>query len=123
MNWIKEKLKNTWEHIKSAIGWNTVGTVVLARITAIVGFVTATVGAMDWSPLWSMLSTGTEFTKHQLIAIGVSIAGLAVTTEITRRRNDPYFTMKQATADVVEGKAVAKKAKKIVKKEVAKAQV
>lgn len=122
-NWIKEKLKSLWEGFKTTFGWHTVGTIVLARIVAFSGFITGIVGAMDWSPLWTMLSTGTEFTKHQLIAIGVSIAGLAITTEITRRRNDPLFAMKQATETVVAAKKVEKKAKKKVVKAVKEATV
>lgn len=62
-------------------------TLFLARISMIGGAVTTFVGGMDFSPLWSMFSTGTDFTKQQVLWIGVSIVGAALTVEMARRRN------------------------------------
>ena len=77
-------IKTSWEKLK--VWFKRSETIFLARMTAIVGFVTAAVGQFDWAPLWSFLSTGTEFTSKQLLWIGVSIAGYGLTMEIARRR-------------------------------------
>ncbi len=80
----EEELPTTWYNIKS---WfkNSL-TLAVARVTALSGMITTLVGAMDWSPLWSMFTTGTSFTKQQLIMIGVGVIGLGITTELARRR-------------------------------------
>lgn len=59
--------------------------VVMARLLALSGMITAFVGAMDFSPLWSMLSTGTDFNWKQLLGIGVGIAGAGITIELAKR--------------------------------------
>lgn len=58
----------------------------LARIFAFGGLITSLVGAMDFSPLWSLFSTGTDFTPKQLLFVGVSIVGMGVSFEMARRR-------------------------------------
>lgn len=62
-------------------------TLFLARMGMIGGAVTTFVGGMDFSPLWSLFSAGTDFTKQQILWIGVSILGAALTVEMARRRN------------------------------------
>lgn len=61
------------------------GTILYTRLVAAFGAAVTFVGGMDWSPLWSFLGTGTAFTKQQLVSIGISIVGAAVTGEIVRR--------------------------------------
>lgn len=61
-------------------------TIFLARMTALAGVATTTVGAFDWSPLWSVFTTGTNFNKQQLIMIGIGVIGMGITTELARRR-------------------------------------
>lgn len=58
--------------------------VVKEYITGIIGAGVAIVGFMDWSPLWSLFQTGTSFTKQQLLFLGVSIVGSAVTGYMAR---------------------------------------
>lgn len=62
-------------------------TIFLSRISAAIGFVIAAVGSMDFSPLWSLFQTGTDFTQKQLIFIGVAIVGAGITFELARRRS------------------------------------
>lgn len=62
-------------------------TIFLARVGVLLGTITTFIGQMDFSPLWSMFSTGTDFTAKQIFWIGVSIVGGALTVELVRRRN------------------------------------
>lgn len=84
-------LSKTWDKIKSWSGWKKAGSIFMARMTALFGFATAVVGSMDWSPLWSLFTTGTEFTSRQLIFLGIGIVGGAVTAEIVRSRGTKDF--------------------------------
>lgn len=61
----------------------------LARLQVFVGFVIASVGVMDWSPLWSTVGTGTDFNWKQLGTIGAIVIANGVLFEYARRRNDP----------------------------------
>lgn len=58
----------------------------LARVLALSGVITTFVGGLDFSPLWTVLSTGTDFTRQQLIWIGIAIIGTGVSFEMARRR-------------------------------------
>ncbi len=78
------EVQTKWDMIKSMFR-NSL-TIFLARSTALAGIVTSTVGVMDWSPLWSIFTTGTFLTKQQMIAIGIGVIGMGVTTELARRR-------------------------------------
>lgn len=79
-----ETISNWWDGVKA--WFKRSESIFLARIAAISGFVTSAIGFMDWSPLWSLLQTGTEFTKHQLIGMGIALVGGGVMLEIARRR-------------------------------------
>lgn len=56
----------------------------LVWITGAIGMITTVVGSMDFAPLWSLFSTGTDFTPKQVLFIGISIVGTAVTMELAR---------------------------------------
>lgn len=62
------------------------GTILKDRLFMITGTLTAAIGAMDWSPIWNTLKTGTYFTQQQLIAMGIGIVGAGIFGEIIRRR-------------------------------------
>jgi hypothetical protein len=80
-----EKTKVKWEKVK---GWfNYSESIFLARAFAFFGTVVTTVASFDWSPLWSLVGTGTNFTREQLIGIGISVVGSGILLEIARRRN------------------------------------
>ena len=88
INRIKKKaveVQTKWDMVKSM--FRNSATIFIARTTATLGFVTTTVGAFDWSPLWAVFTTGTSFNRNQLIMIGVGVVGLGITTEIARRRS------------------------------------
>lgn len=59
----------------------------LNRIEAISGFVVAAVATMDWSPLWSVVGTGTEFNTKQLYWMSGFLVLRGIIGEIARRRN------------------------------------
>lgn len=77
-NNIKDKVKTFFKY-----SW----TIFLARSTVAFGVVTGVVGAMDWSPIWATLSTGTWFTKEQLIPIAIAVVGQGIMFEVARRRS------------------------------------
>ena len=76
---------STWEATK--IFFKRSESIFLARMIALGGTATTFVGGMDFSPLWSLFQTGTDFTQKQLIFMGIAIVGTGVSLEIARRRN------------------------------------
>lgn len=56
-------------------------TILVARITAASGFVTAVVGGLDWSPLLGM----SGFDRKQVIIMGGIVLLIGVSHEIARR--------------------------------------
>jgi len=64
-------------------------TIFIARCTALIGFTTAVLGALDWSPLLSMnLDTG--FNRKQVIWLGMIMIFQGIATEVARRRNAQF---------------------------------
>lgn len=88
---IKAWLKKTWLKIKNWSGWSKAGSIFMARMAAIAGMITSIVGAMDWSPLWNLFTTGTDFTQKQLIFMGIGIIGGAITAELVRSHGTKDF--------------------------------
>lgn len=78
-----ETTASRWDVVRA--WWKDSETILLSRLAVIGGIVTSVVGYMDWSPLWSFLSTGTEFNTKQVLGIGVSVIGAGITMEIARR--------------------------------------
>lgn len=63
------------------------GSIVLARITAIFGFLTSALSFADWSPLLSMTGIETGISHIQAFWIGAVIFVKGVIDEIVRRNN------------------------------------
>lgn len=82
--YIKKKAYAFWDRAKAFFERSL--TVFWAWVVTSAGAATAMVGYMDWSPLWTMLSTGTLLSKTQLITIGFSVVGMGVTTYLARKR-------------------------------------
>lgn len=76
--------KSWWDGVKD--WFKRSETIFLSRVAVLSGVVTTTVGAMDWSPILNLLSTGTDFSKKQLIWMGIGIIMSGITLEIARRR-------------------------------------
>lgn len=105
---------NIWQKIKTVIG--PVGSIIEARVTALIGLVTAGIGFMDWSPLTSLFGSGTAFNKTQIMALGGIAFIKGIFSEITRRANDPLLKISQA-ADAAPAVAKAKRqVKRVVSK-------
>jgi hypothetical protein len=62
--------------------WYTYESLVVARLTALGGFITGVVGCLDWSPLLGI----TGFDYKQVIFTGGIVMLIGVSTEIARRR-------------------------------------
>lgn len=66
--------------------WYKFESIVLARITTLVGFAIAVIGTMDWSPLMGIdMSTG--FNRNQVIWLGGITMAKGIADELLRRRN------------------------------------
>lgn len=80
---IKDNVKSWWDGVW---GWcKNSGTILLARLEIVVGFVISAVSMMDWSPLLSMgIDTGFSWAQAAWIG-GVSMVH-GLVAEITRRR-------------------------------------
>lgn len=83
-------LLSKWSQLKSWFLYSE--TIFLARAAAAAGAITTAVGGFDFSPMWDLFKTGTDFTRHQIIWIGVAILGSGITMELARRRNATDFT-------------------------------
>lgn len=77
--------KTKWESIKA--WFKNSWTIFLARMTMLTGVITGVIGAMDLSPLWSTLQTGTYLSKDNLIAMGIGFLLQGIAFEFARRRN------------------------------------
>ena len=84
---LKAKIKSWYEATKK---WFLDSeTIFMARLTAIAGLITAAVGSLDLSPLWSLFGTGTSFTFKQVAWMGGFLLVQGVVLEVLRRRNAP----------------------------------
>jgi hypothetical protein len=81
---VVEVPKTTWQKIKDWF-YNS-ETIALNWIMGVFGVITSAVGYFDFAPLWTMFQTGTQFTKPQLIGIGIGIAGAGLTGYLARVR-------------------------------------
>lgn len=81
---VTEMPKTMWQKIKDWF-YNS-ESIFLTWIAGIFGTVTTFIGYMDFSPIWRFFSTGTSFTRQQLIGIGVSVVGSAAALYIARVR-------------------------------------
>lgn len=90
------------------------GSIVTARITAIIGFLTSALSFADWSPLLSLAGIETGFSHVQAFWIGAVIFVKGVIDEIVRRSNTVVTESSKlipATITTPEVKAAKKKAK------------
>lgn len=80
----KQEDKTLWQKIKDWF-WHS-ESIALSYIVTIGGAITTFVGSLDFSPLWSLFQTGTDFTSKQLTWIGASILGTGLSIYIARVR-------------------------------------
>lgn len=77
-------LSKVWKKFKDWSGWSEAGSIVNARITAVLGFITAVIGALDWSPLLSLgIDTGINWVQVAFVGGLMFVKG--VLDEIVRR--------------------------------------
>ena len=76
--------------VQSTKDWwnNVVHTILLARLTALTGFIIGAVGSMNWAPLLS-IDADTGFSRNQVIWLGVIMVVQGLIFELVRRYNAP----------------------------------
>lgn len=87
---LKLKVSNAWQGIKD--WFKRSETIFLARMEVVTGLVITAVSAIDWSPLWSTVGTGTAFNWKQGVTIGAMLTFKGLLSEWARRRNDPALS-------------------------------
>lgn len=81
---IKTKLKNWWDTV-----FTPYASIAYARVMALISGIAAVFGAIDWSPVISLVQSGTGFNNKQLFwTAGVAFLA-AIGVEIARRSNAP----------------------------------
>lgn len=81
MQWFRD----TWAEIKAFFKYSE--TIFLARLTALSGLITAVIGTVDWSPVFSLLGVDTGFSWKQTTWAGIGIFFKGIIDELARRRN------------------------------------
>lgn len=78
------QLKALWEEAKSFFHYSM--TILIARATMVTGLLTAVIGSVDWSPVFSGLGVDTGFSWKQTSWLGIGIFIKGVIDELARRR-------------------------------------
>jgi hypothetical protein len=75
-----------FKKIKDWSGWSEAGSIFIARMEVVSGFLTGVLGGIDWTPVMTL-----DFTQpiadKTLIILGLSLVFKGVISEMTRRRN------------------------------------
>lgn len=87
--WLQNKLSNIWEKLKDWSGWNTAGSIFIARMEVLTGFLTTVIAGLDYNALLALDFTK-GFTKEVLIPAGLLVFKGFI-SEWTRRFGDPKF--------------------------------
>lgn len=82
---LKSKLSEFYASTKSWFKYSE--TILIARITAGAGLVTAALGSMDWSGISGVVSSTTGFNAKQVISVGIFALVQGIILEWARRRN------------------------------------
>jgi hypothetical protein len=78
-------MKTLWNKIKDWSGWSEAGSIFVARLEVVVGFLISVFEGLDWSYLMSMdFSQGIN---KQVLFVGLLIIVKGLISEITRRHN------------------------------------
>lgn len=81
-------LKLWWEEVKAFFRYSE--TIFIARVQSLFGLIIATVGAVDWSPVFNLLGVDTGFSYKQTIWLGVGLFFKGIVDELARRRNATF---------------------------------
>lgn len=79
------RFKIWWEEVKAFFAYSE--TILIARLQSLIGLIVATVGAVDWSPVFNFIGVDTGFSYKQTIWIGVGLFFKGIIDELARRRN------------------------------------
>lgn len=85
MSSLSDRIYLWWDDVKAFFKYSE--TVFVARLTMLTGFITTALGAVDWSPLYSLIGTDPGFTKNQVMWLGITTFGKGLLDEYLRRRN------------------------------------
>lgn len=79
------RVKIWWEEVKAFFKYSE--TILIARLQSLIGLIVATVGAVDWSPVFNLLGVDTGFSYKQTIWLGIGLFFKGIIDELARRRN------------------------------------
>ena len=79
------RLNVWWEEVKAFFKYSE--TILIARLQALTGLIVATVGAVDWSPVFNLLGVDTGFSYKQTMWLGIGLFFKGIVDELARRRN------------------------------------
>jgi hypothetical protein len=79
------RIKIWWEEVKAFFKYSE--TILIARAQALAGLIVATVGAVDWSPVFNLLGVDTGFSWKQTTWLGIGLFFKGIVDELARRRN------------------------------------
>jgi len=82
------RLKLWWEEVKAFFKYSE--TIFIARLQSFIGLIVATVGAVDWSPVFNLLGMDTGFSYKQTIWLGIGLFFKGIVDELARRRNATF---------------------------------
>jgi len=75
-----------FQRIKDWSGWSTAGSIFIARMETLSGFLVGVVGGIDWSPLLALDFTQ-PIANKTLIVMGSVLVIKGLVSEMTRRNN------------------------------------
>lgn len=82
--WIKEKIKNAWEKVRSFFKDSEVIALARGLVVAGIGFISSVATSIDWSNVVSLIMNP-GFTKEQLVLLGGLAVVIGFATEVARR--------------------------------------
>lgn len=78
---------NFWTQIKNWSGWSTAGTIFLARMEILIGFVLAVLASLDWTSLLALAANGEAPSPQTIYTTAIILTAKGIITEIVRRWN------------------------------------
>ncbi len=107
MEYIKSLKDRFWAFFKNS------GTILMSRLTAIVGFVVAVLGSLDWNSIANYIANPMGITNTQLAWMGIFFVVQGISAELVRRSNTKEVdsVLVSKSTETVATKAIKKPGK------------